>query len=470
MMLNAANTAFADRLTHIGIKARAATPAYLEELRGRYEGLSEIVALPQTTEEVAQVIRHCSDARVGVVPFGGGTGLVGGQIATAGPPPLILSLEKMDKVRAVYDAENTLIAEAGVTLASLQSAAEKAGRLFPLSYASKDSAQIGSALAVNSGGVNVLRYGTARDLCLGVEAVLPNGDILHGLKRLRKDNTGYDIRNLLIGSEGTLGIITAAALKLFPRPTHQATAFIEAASPEAALRLLTLFRERAGDTVTAFELISGQSFAFLSETHPDIRLPFRAPPDWAVLVELGTGPSIDPEALLSETYEAAFEQGLVGDAQLAQGGHQAAAFWTVRETIPEANRRIGAIASHDIALPLAEIPAFLTEAQQALQALFSMRINTFGHLGDGNLHYNIFPPLGQDKAVYADRADEATRCIHDLVMARGGSFSAEHGVGRAKTGDLARYGDPAKIAAMRAIKSALDPLGIMNPGAVLPDA
>ncbi|MGR3512443.1 MAG: FAD-binding oxidoreductase [Paracoccaceae bacterium] len=467
-MLNAADSAFGDRLTQAGIATRAATPAYLEELRGRYTGISQIVTLPNNTEEVAAIVRHCAAARVGIIPFGGGTGLVGGQVAPEGAPPLILSLEKLTRLRAVYPQENTLVAEAGLTLAQVQTAAAEAGRLFPLSYASKDSAQIGSALAVNSGGLNVLRYGTARDLCLGVEAVLPNGDILHGLKRLRKDNTGYDIRNLLIGSEGSLGIITAATLKVFPRPAHSATAFLQVESPNAALSLLSMFQARAADSVTAFELISGQSFAFLRETHPDIRLPFKSPPKWAVLVELGTGPSTDPEQILAETFDAAEQAGLTNDASLAQSGQQQEAFWAVRENIPEANRRIGAIASHDIALPLEELPGFLQVAEQRLQQLFPMRINAFGHLGDGNLHYNLFPPRGEDKSTYKDRAPEATRLVHDLVMERGGSFSAEHGVGRAKTDDLARYGDPAKLAAMRAIKSALDPFGIMNPGAVLP--
>ncbi len=468
-MLNPADSAFAERLNDAGIKTRAATPAYLEELRGRYVGRSEIVALPTSTDEVAKIVRLCGDANIGLIPFGGGTGLVAGQIAPNGPPPLVLSLEKLDRIRAVHADENTLIAEAGVTLANLHAAAEDANRLFPLSYGSKDSARIGGALSVNSGGLNVLRYGTARDLCLGIEAVLPNGDTLHGLKRLRKDNTGYDLRNLMIGSEGTLGIITATALKLFPRPAHVATAFITVESPKAALHLLTLFRERASDSVSAFELISGQSFDFLSETHPDLRQPFDAAPDWAVLVELGTGPGLEPESLLAEIFEAAMEKGLASDARLAQGGQQRNDFWNFRETLPEANRRIGAIASHDIALPLGELPDFLDEAAREVAGLFPMRINCFGHLGDGNLHYNIFPPAGETKDAYRDRAAQVTRKVHDLTMARGGSFSAEHGVGRAKTDDLARYGDPAKLTAMRAIKAALDPKGIMNPGAVLPD-
>lgn len=467
-MLNAADTAFAERLSSAGIKTRAATPAYLEELRGKFVGQSAFVAHPETTEDVARIVHLCNEGRVGLVPFGGGTGLVGGQVVPDGPPSLVLSLGKLNRIRAIHAQENVLVAEAGATLADLHVAAEQANRLFPLTYASKDTATIGAGLAVNSGGLNVLRYGTARDLCLGVEAVLPNGDIFHGLKRLRKDNTGYDVRNFLIGSEGTLGVITAASLKLFPRPARVATAFLAVPSPEAALHLLSLFRDQAGEAITAFELISGQSFAFLAETHPETRLPFEVPPDWAVLVELGTGPGTDPEAVLASAFEVATERALTTDARLAQSGQQRAEFWAVRETIPDANRRIGAIASHDIALPLGEIPAFIEQAAREVGALFPMRINAFGHLGDGNLHYNAFPPPGETKATYKDRATEITRKVHDLVMARGGSFSAEHGVGRAKIEDMARYTDPAKLAAMGAIKTALDPNGIMNPGAVLP--
>ncbi len=468
-MLNAADTSFAEQLEKAGIATRPVTEPYVEELRGNYRGLSEVVALPVSTQEVAQVVRLCSQARVGLIPFGGGTGLVAGQVAPAGPAPLILSLERMSEIRAVHAEENSLIAEAGATLADIQSAAEEANRLFPLSYASQGSARIGGALSVNSGGLNVLRYGTARDLCLGIEAVLPNGDILHGLKRLRKDNTGYDLRNLLIGSEGTLGVITAAALKLFPRPAHVATAFIAVPDPSAALQMLSLFRGHIGDNVSAFELISAQAFAFLRTTHPDLRLPFDRDPAWCVLIEVGTGPSTDAETALAETFEKAVTSGLATDARLAQSGQQRAEFWAVRETIPEANRKIGAIASHDIALPLGEVPAFLAEADDTLPALFPMRINAFGHLGDGNLHYNIFPPEGESREAYRDKAPLVTRHIHDLAMARGGTFSAEHGVGRAKIADLERYGDPAKLSAMRTIKQALDPLGIMNPGALFRD-
>lgn len=466
-MLNDANTAFANRLTTAGIMTRPASDAYLEDMRGNYKGQGQIVALPDTTEEVATIVRQCGQARVGLVPYGGGTGLVAGQISIDGPLPLILSLEKMTAIRATYPDESTMIVEAGVTLADVQTAADDIGRLFPLSYGSKDSARIGGGLAVNSGGLNVLRYGMARELCLGLEAVLPNGDIFHGLKRLRKDNTGYDLRHLLIGSEGTLGVITAAALRLSPKPAHTATAFLTVKDPTAALTLLSLFRDRAGDVVSAFELIPAQSFLFLTEALPDLRQPFETPPDWSVLVELGTSAASDPQSLMTDVFEAALDAGLVTDGRIAQGEQQRNDFWTLRENIPEANRRIGAIASHDIALPLSEVADFITDARTAIQAILPARINAFGHLGDGNLHFNVFPPQGENRDDWRHHRAEVTKLVHDMTMARGGTFSAEHGIGRFKKAELATRGDPAKLAAMRAIKTALDPLGIMNPGAVL---
>ena len=466
-MLNDADTEFRQTLANARITTRDTSPAYTEEPRGKFHGRAGFVACPTSTDQVAAIVRHANDNRVGILPYGGGTGLVGGQIAPDGPLPFILSLERMTAIRSIHAEENALVTEAGATLAQIQDAAAEANRLFPLSYASKYSARIGGALAVNSGGLNVLRYGTARELCLGIEAVLPSGDVLHGLKRLRKDNTGYDLRHLLIGSEGTLGVITAASLKLFPKPAKTATAFLAVRDPSAALTLLSMLKDHVGDAVSAFELISAQAFAFLSEVKPDIRQPFEAPPPWSVLVEIGTGPDMDPETALATIFEAASEPGLVTDGRIAQSGTQQAEFWTVRENVPEANRLIGAVASHDIALPLSEIAGFMEEAKAQITALFPCRINAFGHLGDGNLHYNVFPPKGEPRYAYKDRSQEVTRIVHDLTHARGGSFSAEHGVGRLKVDDLKRYGDPAKLAAMRAIKQALDPMGIMNPGAVL---
>lgn len=464
-MLNDASDTFADVLREHGHDVRPADPSYLEEPRGKFHGRPSFVVRPSTTEQVGEVVRLAGQSRVGILPYGGGTGLVSGQISTDGPVPLILSLEKMNAIRDVFVAENTLVAEAGAILADIQATAEDAGRLFPLSYASQGNARIGGALAVNSGGLNVLRYGMARDLCLGIEAVLPNGDIFHGLKRLRKDNTGYDLRHLLIGSEGTLGIITAAALKLVPCPANRVTAFIAVPDPQAALTLLSLFQERAGETISAFELLASTSFEFLAEAFPNLRQPFEARPKWCVLVELGAGPGFATEELMLNTFEDALEAGFVLDGAIAQNETQRVAFWNLRESIPLANKAMQAVASHDISLPLSEIPKFLEDGEARFGK--TVRINPFGHLGDGNLHYNFFVPKGANRDALKDRAAELSQQVHDMVAARGGSFSAEHGLGRMKTATLEQYGDPAKLAAMRAIKRALDPMGIMNPGAVL---
>ncbi|KGJ18878.1 FAD-binding oxidoreductase [Paracoccus sanguinis] len=439
---------------------------YLDDPRGRYLGRGGLVAAPRTVEEVAAVVRACAAARVGIVPRGGGTGLVGGSVMPDGPAPLILSLERMAAVRAVWPAEDVLVAEAGLTLAAVQEAARAAGRMFPLALASQGTAQLGGVLAANAGGTAVLRWGNARALCLGIEAVLPDGSILHDLKRLRKDNTGYALRDLLIGAEGTLGIITAASLRLAPVPAGVATAMLAVPGPEEALQLLALAQARLSGCVTAFELIAGQGLAFLAEVLPAIRQPLPGAP-WSVLLELSLPQGLDPDAALEGLLADAMEAGLVTDGALAQTGAQAAEFWSLREHLPEANRRIGAISSHDISLPLSEIPRFLDDAGAMLAAMGDMRINAFGHLGDGNLHYNVFPAPGRRREDYDALRPKVQEAVHAMVVAREGSFSAEHGVGRLKTADLARWGDPARLAAMRAIKAALDPLGIMNPGAVL---
>ncbi|MDJ0628603.1 MAG: FAD-binding oxidoreductase [Rhodobacter sp.] len=468
-MLNSVTSGFEASLRQVlpGAAFRDVAATYLEEPRGTHRGRAGLVVAPASADEVAAVIRAAGAASVPVVPYGGGTGLVAGQVAPEGPMPVVLSLERMTAVRAVYPDENVLVAEAGAILANVQAAAEQAGRLFPLTLASQGSARIGGLLATNAGGVNVLRYGNARDLCLGLEAVLPDGSVWHGLKRLRKDNTGYDLKNLLIGSEGTLGVITAASLRLFPRPAAEGAALIVVPSPAAALSLLALAGQRIGEGVSAFELISGMGLRFLAETMPQVRLPFAAAPDWLVLVDLGLSAGQDPEAALEGLFSEAYERGLVSDGVVAHSDAQRQAFWTVRESIPAANRLIGAISSHDISLPLGLVPEFIARGGEMLGALGDFRINCFGHLGDGNLHYNVFPLPGQTKAERLGEKAGVQRAVHDLVNEMGGSISAEHGIGRLKAADLARYGDPAKLAAMRAIKAALDPGGIMNPGAVL---
>lgn len=446
---------------------RTTEARYLEEPRGRYVGRAGLVLAPADAEELSTIMRACVDAMVPVVPYGGGTGLVGGQVAQDGVAPVIVSLERMTKIRAIFPEENILVAEAGVILADVQTAAENVDRLFPLSLASQGSAQIGGNLATNAGGVNVLRYGAARDLCLGVEAVLPDGQIWRDLTRLRKNNAGYDLRHLLIGSEGTLGIITAAALKLFPRPREQGTALFVVDGPKAALTLLALAGQHLVQDMSAFELISRMGFDFLAEVMPQIRLPFAGRPEWVVLADIGLAEGRDPQAALVRLFEAALEVGLVSDGVIARSERQRHDFWALREAIPEANRRIGSISSHDISVPLGAIPEFIDRAGKALATLGDFRINCFGHVGDGNLHYNVFPMPGKTRADHDRDGARIRRMVHDLVHELGGSISAEHGIGRLKVDDLERYADSAKLSAMRAIKRALDPKGIMNPGAVL---
>ncbi|MGG7565256.1 FAD-binding oxidoreductase [Rhodovulum sp. DZ06] len=469
--LNAPDAALLEKISALlgpqGVKRPEDAPGFLEEPRGRWEGKAAVIARPAGTEEVSALVKLCAGARVGIVPWSGGTGLVLGQIVKDGPAPVLLSLDRMTRIRESLPDEDALIVDAGVTLADAQKAAEAAGRLFPLSLASEGSCRIGGNLATNAGGVQVLRYGNARDLCLGVEAVLPDGSVLHGLKTLRKDNTGYDLRHLLIGSEGTLGIITGAALKLVPRPEESATAFCAVPGPEAALALLHHLRARFGETVSAFELMSRQGFAFEAEHCPEVQLPIETP-DWAVLAEVSGAAGAQMQERLESALEEAMEAELVLDAALANSLAQREKMWMVREMLPEANRRVGAVSSHDVSVPLTRIAGFIEVVTAAIAGIDpGLRVNCFGHLGDGNLHYNVFPAQGRSRGDYADQREAIKRCVHDLVHQMGGSHSAEHGVGRLKTEDLKRYSDPAKLSAMRAIKAALDPLGIMNPGAVL---
>lgn len=449
-----------------GLALREDAAPYHLDPRGRVQGRGPVMA-PGSTDQVAAVLAACNAARVGVIPFGGGTGLVGGQVSGAGPVPLILSLERMRQVRALHRAENVLIAEAGAILADVQAAARGAERLFALSLASEGSARIGGLLGTNAGGVNVLRYGNARAQCLGLEAVFADGRVWNGLTRLHKDNSGYDLRDLIIGAEGTLAVITAAALKLHPVPAETGTACLATPSPEAALALLALARDEVGEAISAYELIGGPGAGFLAETGLQVHLPFAPMPAWTILIELGLTRGQDPQAALERIFERAAEAGLVEDGVIATSQAQRAQFWQLRELLPEANKRIGAVASHDISLPLSEVPGFIAEAPAALEALApGLRINCFGHLGDGNLHYNLFAPKGRRRAEFSDIAAAASRIVHDLVAGKGGSISAEHGIGRFKAADLQHYGDKTRLAAMAAIKQALDPVGILNPGAV----
>ena len=444
---------------------------YLTEPRGRYIGFAGLLVAPDSTEQVSQIMKAASQARVGVVPYGGGTGLVGGQVLPnvepGAPAPLILSLGRMRKVRACYPEENVLVVEAGAILVEVHAAAARINRLFPLSLASEGTAQVGGLLATNAGGVNVLRYGMARDQVLGIEAVMADGQVFNGLKRLRKDNTGYDLRHLLIGSEGTLGIITAASLKLVPRPSAEGTALLAVQSPRAALELLSRTKEIIGEGISAFEIISAQGLQFLSEIFPQLRQPWPEPPRWSVLLQLGLSGGIEPE----QAFESLFEQAsdLILDGVIAQSQQQVNDLWSLRETIPLANKAIGAICSSDISLPLSELPGFIDAAGLRIAEFGALRINCFGHLGDGNLHYNIFPPAGTNVVDYADIQGDLQQEVHRLTYELGGSVSAEHGVGRLKVNDIEIFGDPVKLHLMRLIKDTLDPQAILNPGAVLPE-
>ncbi len=439
---------------------------YLVENRGRWKGHGLVIA-PSSTEEVAQIVRACFGASVPVIPYGGGTGLVGGQLIEGGPRPVVLSMERMTALRGIYPDENVLIVEAGMILADVQELAERQGKVFPLSLASEGSARIGGLLATNAGGINTLRYGNARAMCLGLEVVRPDGSVWNGLGRLRKDNTGYDLKNLMIGAEGTLGVITAASLQMFPQPTSIGAAMIAVPSPQAALRLLGQARALVGEGVSAFEIIHKQGFVFLDETGLDVRKPFAQTPVWTVLIELGVSAGASADAALVALFEQALAEGVATDGVVAQSEADRAAFWHLREMLPEANRRIGSISSHDVSVPLGVIPQFLDAAGQAIAALGDFRINCFGHLGDGNLHYNVFPQSGLNRSDFVELRDAIKRAVHDVTHDCGGSVSAEHGVGRLKVEDLERYSDPAKLAMLRAIKAALDPKGIMNPGAIL---
>ncbi len=469
MSLNPADTSFTAHLGKVlpdGV-LRPPESRYLEEPRRIYAGQVGVLALPRNVDQVSVLVRAANEARVPVVPCGGGTGLVGGQVMPDGPAPLVVSLEKMNAIRGAYQQENVLVVEAGAILADVQAAARAEDRLFPLSLAAEGTAQIGGNLSTNAGGVNVLRYGTARDLCLGLEAVLPNGEIWHGLSRLRKDNSGYDLRGLLIGAEGTLGVITAATLKLSPIPAVQGTAMLVVPSPQAAITLLALGRDQMGEAISAFELIHRQGLVFLAEALPQIRQPFATLPEWCVLIELGMARGQDPEAALTDLFETALDAGLVLDGVIAQSEARRGELWMVREQIPEANRLVGSVSSHDISVPISAIPEFIRRGGEAIAALGPFRINCFGHLGDGNLHYNIFPAHGRSCDHHYEQRQEVQRAVYDLVHELGGSFSAEHGIGRMKVAAAEYYGDRTRLAAMRVIKQALDPNGIMNPGAVL---
>ena len=442
---------------------------YLIDWRGRKRGSADLMLSPATTAELVAIVRLAAAHRIGLVPQGGNTSLCGASVPEPEGGAVLVSLRRMRRIRSIDAADQSLIAEAGVTLGEVHDAAEAADRMFPLSLGAKGSATVGGLISTNAGGVQVLRYGTMRALALGIEAVLPDGSVLDQLSALRKDNTGYDIKQLLIGAEGTLGFVTAAALKLAPRPRSTATALAGLVSPGAALALLARLRTAVGDQIDSFELMPRDGLDLVFEHIPATRDPLGARHPWYVLVEL-TSPRADDR--LSQALEAALvaaiEAGEIGDATIAATEAHRAALWKIRETLPEAERVDGASVKHDVSVPVAAMPAFIAEATPAVeQGWPGARVLAFGHLGDGNVHFNARPPVGGSYEAFRENGPAITRLVNDITVTHGGSISAEHGIGTLKRAELVRLGDPAKLAAMRAVKAALDPLGIMNPGKLL---
>ncbi len=444
-------------------------PRYLSDWRNAYRGVAALVVRPASTEQVAQVVRLCHLAGVALVPQGGNTGLCGGSIPDMSGEQVVLSLTRMTRIRDVDTANETITAEAGVILQTLQDAAAKVERLFPLSLGAQGSCTLGGNLATNAGGTAVLRYGNMRDLALGLEVVLPDGRIWNGLRGLRKDNTGYDLKHLFIGSEGTLGIITAAVLKLYPAVRSTTTAWVALPSAQAAVQLIGIIRGLCGDRLTGFELMSRQSVEFVLSHIPGCNDRFAEPHPWYVLIELS---DTQPDAPLNELLEGAIgealERALVIDAVLATSEAQVAALWALREGISEAQNHEGPSLKHDISVPVSSIPAFIEATDRRLLERFpGVRIVAYGHLGDGNLHYNISKPVGADDAWFKAQQDAITQVIYDAAVGLQGSISAEHGIGQAKRTAAARYKDPLELELMRAIKATLDPHGLMNPGKVI---
>jgi FAD/FMN-containing dehydrogenase len=439
---------------------------HLVEWRERYRGATPLLLKPSSVHAVAAIVKVCDATRTPIVPHGGNTGLVGGQIPNPDGSEVLLSLTRLNRVRAIDALANTITVEAGVVLANVQAQADAHERLFPLSLASEGSATIGGLVSTNAGGTGVLAYGNMRELVLGLEVVLADGEVWNGLSGLRKDNTGYDLKQLFVGAEGTLGIVTAATLKLHPKPSAIETAIAAVDDVEKALALLSFARTQAG-TVTAFELMPRLGLEFVLKHIPGTRDPFDRAYPWYVLIDLslfGEAQSGAAQHLLTE----AATVGLIVDGVAAQSLTQARAFWNLRDAMSEAQKPEGGSIKHDVSVPISAIPRFLDEASRAVVAAVpGARPVPFGHLGDGNIHFNISQPTGGDKAAFLDHWEDVNRIVHDLVAAFDGSISAEHGLGQAKIDEITRYKSPVALETMRAVKRALDPKGIMNPGKVV---
>jgi FAD/FMN-containing dehydrogenase len=443
---------------------------FLTDWRRKWTGRCLAVAQPDTAEGVAAVLAWCHAHRVPVVPQGGNTGLSGGATPDGSGNAVVLSLARLNRIRSLDAVNNTVVVEAGVTLQQLQDAAQEAGRLFPLSLAAEGTCTIGGNLATNAGGVQVLRYGNARELCLGVEVVTPEGELWDGLRGLRKDNTGYDLRDLYIGSEGTLGVITAATLKLFPLPAAQVAAFVAVPTPAAAVDLLQLANARLGPALTACELLSETCLGLVLKHVPAARRPLESASPWYVLLEASTTQDDDAaHEALEQLLERALEEELATDAAISTHLAQFRSLWALREDISEAQGAEGRTIKHDVALPLSALADFIERTSaRVLGAYPQVRLVVFGHVGDGNLHYNVSPPTGTtDAEAFAALEEPINRLVHDAVAACGGSISAEHGLGVLRRDESARYKSAVELKLMRRIKQALDPLGLMNPGKVL---
>jgi len=481
MMSGGAATPLAQLQARFGEALISTEPASLAaagvDHRRLYHGKPLAIALPRSTLEVSQLLAFCDARGIGVVPQGGNTGYCGGATPNESGTELVLSLRRMRAIRRIDPANDSMVVESGLVLVEAQQAAAAAGRFFPLSLGSEGSCQIGGNLATNAGGVQVLRYGMMRELVLGLEVVLADGRVLSSLDALRKDNTGYDLRHLFIGAEGTLGVITAAALRLFPPPRAIATAFVAVPDPQAAVTLLGALRSASGDRVSSFELLPRVALELVLRHLPDMRAPLSGPSSWFVLCELTSARADDPlDSILQDALGAAFESGLATDAALAQGERERREFWRLRENIPEAQRRDGPSLKHDVSLPIDRLPAFVEAASAWVAREAPMaQLVCYGHVGDGNLHFNLGPAATlaaaqRDSDLLKPHEDRVKRAIHDLVRAHGGSFSAEHGIGRLKVEELQRYASPVELGLMRVIKQAFDPNGIMNPGKVLPSS
>ena len=435
---------------------------YMREWRDLWPGTSPLVLRPANTDEVSRILKIAHETSTAIVPQSGNTGLVGGQMPTG--PEILLSLDRMTKIISVDANDYSMTVEAGCILKNVQNAADAVDRLFPLSLASEGSCRIGGNLSSNAGGLNVLAFGNTRDLCLGLEVVLADGRIWNGLKKLRKDNTGYDLKNLFIGAEGTLGVITAAVLKLYPKPRRNDTAFIAVPSPQAAIDLLALVKNESGNRAVAFELMPDIAMGFTVK-HMGIANPISSPSPWFVLTELADAVAGSFENIL----EKAMERGIVTDASIAQSEAQRQALWAIRELMPESQRHEGGSIKHDVSVPVSHIPVFIAEATAAVSGFMpDARVMCFGHMGDGNMHFNVTQPVAMGKQEFLNQWHEMNWVVFDVVLKHGGSISAEHGIGQLKRDDMVRIKSPVELDMMRGIKALLDPKGILNPGKVLP--